>query len=75
MPQKLTNEEFVHKLHDVNPNIKPLDKYKLAREKIRFECLLDGTVFSSTPNNALRGHGCPLCSKYKNQEKSRNIAN
>ena len=72
MPHKLTNEEFVHKLHDVNPNIKPLDEYKLAREKIRFECLLDGTVFSSTPNNALRGHGCPLCGMKKGTKNAVN---
>ena len=39
MPHKLTNEEFVHKLHDVNPNIKPLEEYKLASEKKKKEGL------------------------------------
>lgn len=61
MPKTVTNEDFVKKLYEVNKNIKPLEEYRRCRDKIKFKCLIDGTIFESTPNNALRGHGCPLC--------------
>lgn len=63
MPKKVTNEEFVERLYKVNPKIKPLEEYARNDIKIKFECLVDGTIFHSTPNNALSGHGCPLCGK------------
>lgn len=33
MAKQVTNEDFVHKLHEVNPYIVPLDEYKKAIEK------------------------------------------
>jgi hypothetical protein len=61
MGKKITNEDFIKRLYDVNKNIKTIDQYTKCMEKIRFQCLIDGTVFSATPNNVLRGHGCPTC--------------
>lgn len=70
MPKQVTNEDFICRLYKINPYIVPLDEYKNAKEKIRFKCLIDGTIFSSTPNNALRGHGCPLCGMKKGTANS-----
>ena len=65
MPKAVTNEEFIEKLHNVNSYIKPLEDYVKANKKIKFQCLIDNNVFESTPNNVLRGHGCPICGKIK----------
>lgn len=65
MPIKVTNEDFVEKLHNVNPNVIALEKYKKCISKIKFQCLIDGTIFEATPNNVLRGHGCPICGRKK----------
>ena len=37
--RKLTNEEFVERLHKVNPFIKPLEEYINKRTKMWFKCL------------------------------------
>lgn len=65
MPIKVTNEDFVKKLYNVNPNVIALEKYQKCISKIKFQCLTDGTVFEATPNNVLRGHGCPVCGRKK----------
>lgn len=70
MIPRSTNEEFIKKLSDVNKNIEPLEGYINCATKIRFKCLIDGNIFSSTPNNVLRGHGCPLCGKKKGSERA-----
>lgn len=68
---KYTHDDFLRLLNNVNSNIIPIDKYVNSSTKIRFKCLIDNNIFSSTPNNILRGHGCPICSRNKSGEKSR----
>lgn len=70
MAKRVSNEDFIKNLHIINPNIKPLERYVKAIEKIRFQCLIDGTIFESTPNNVLRGHGCPMCGRIKGVQNS-----
>jgi hypothetical protein len=38
-----------------------LDKYTLSNIKIRFECNVDGHMWSATPSHIIQGHGCPKC--------------
>lgn len=61
MPKKKTHEEFVKEMNVVNSNIKILGKYKNARTKIQSQCLIDNYIWDSTPDNLLRGCGCPKC--------------
>ena len=62
--KKLTNEEFVEKLNDVNPYVKPLDEYKNGRIKMKFKCLRNENhkIWSTFPRTILYGNtGCPEC--------------
>lgn len=59
------NGTFIKELINVNPYIKPLEKYKGARTKILVQCLIDGYQWMSTPTNLLRGKGCPECKRLK----------
>lgn len=52
-------------MKEIHPHIQPLDPYIRARDKIRCLCNKDGHIWSITPNNLLRGHGCPKCSQRK----------
>lgn len=71
MIKPLTNEEFLIKLKNTNKDILPLDNYYRSSKKIRFKCLIDNNIFSATPNNILRGHGCPKCGQKKCGENGR----
>lgn len=37
------------------------EEYVNARTKLDFRCLKCGEIFKATPDNILRGHGCPFC--------------
>lgn len=59
---KYTNEEFVAKLKEINPDIEPLDKYVSFDTNIRFRCLIDEHVFYARPQDIiLKKSGCPVC--------------
>lgn len=63
MSKKTNNDEFLLKLKSVNENIVPIDVYLNNHTKIKVKCIIDGCEWFSTPNNLLRGHGCPSCKK------------
>ena len=66
MAKRKTHEEFIKELNGINKNIRILSRYKNARTYVECECLIDGYVWSATPDNLLRGCGCPKCAgKYK----------
>ena len=46
-----------------------LDEYRGARERTLFLCKKCGGKFFSTPDNVIRGHGCPKCSISRGEEK------
>lgn len=60
-----TNEEFVKKLKERNPDIVPLEPYAGSKTKIKLRCLKDGYEWYATPSDLLRNdgvkHGCPVC--------------
>ena len=49
MMRKLTNDEFLIKLKQINSNTIPLEKYVNARRKIKFKCLNCGNVWVTLP--------------------------
>lgn len=58
---KFTHQEYVRRLHEINPNIIPLEEYANSTTKIMYECLIDGYKWKAIPNSTLRGEGCPKC--------------
>ena len=61
MSKKKTHEEYVMELKIKNPNLEVVDTYIDAKTKITHKCNLDGYEWLISPNNVLRGHGCPMC--------------
>lgn len=61
--RRKTHEAFVSQLAKVNPTIEPIDRYAGARTRIRFRYLVCGNKWMATPDNVLRGRGCPPCKK------------
>lgn len=61
MFKKKTHKDFVEELLIKNPNIKVLGEYINARTKIKVQCLIDDHIWYATPDNLLRGYGCPKC--------------
>jgi hypothetical protein len=50
--------------------IVPQVKYAGAREKIPHKCLICKNAWNITPDNVLRGYGCPYCSQMKKTPKA-----
>lgn len=66
---KLTHEEFVLKVKEINPNIEVIGTYINARVKITFGCKIDGHKWDSKPTHILSGHGCPKCSESQGEKQ------
>lgn len=64
-----THEQFIKELHDVNPQLEPLDKYVTNDTKIRMLCTVHNYVWEITPINTLNVVGCPKCKAYKNEKR------
>lgn len=61
MSKKLTQEEVVKRVKEINPNIEIIGEYINSKAKIKCKCLVDGYEWCATPNHILRGKGCPKC--------------
>ncbi len=57
-----SNEEFRRKVEKLNLSVTPLEEYTRSNIKILFKCNVCGNQWRATPNNILRGGGCPKCS-------------
>lgn len=58
---KLTQEQFITKLHQVNPDIEVVGTYVNTHTKIKCKCRKDGYEWEAAPNSLLKGYGCPEC--------------
>lgn len=56
-----SNEQFVSELKNINPDIKPIGKYKGALKKIEIQCLKCGHIWFPKASYLLQGSGCPEC--------------
>lgn len=56
-----SQEEFVHKLSTINPHIEILSGYERSNKPVKCMCTICGHIWDSSPNNLLRGTGCPAC--------------
>ena len=57
-----TTQQFKDELFVVNPDIKVVGEYISNKHGIECMCLIDGHIWSPSPNSLLRGKGCPKCS-------------
>ena len=64
-----TTEEFINRMKKVNDDIEILGEYVNNRIKIKCKCKIDGYEWEATPNNLLRGYGCPKCSESKGEKR------
>ena len=64
---KLTNQEYIQKLQEINQDIEPIETYINSDTKIKHRCKIDRYIWESSPSNLLQGRGCPVCA---NKRKS-----
>lgn len=57
------NEWYRYSLELRNPDIEAIEDYVNSSTPIKHQCKIDGIIFDISPNNALHGKGCPVCSK------------
>lgn len=62
MPKKLTHEEFVKIIQDINPNIEIIGTYTKSRNPILCRCKICKNEQITQANN-LRYQGCPYSKK------------
>ena len=67
--RRKTNDYYARQVASLNNNIIALGTYISARTPILHRCAICGYEWDITPDNILRGHGCPMCS-YSNGEKA-----
>lgn len=65
LSRRKTSDDFCKQLQNINPNIKLLSSYVKSNEKVKCKCLIDGCEWEATPNNLLKGSGCPKCKTNK----------
>lgn len=58
---KWTNEIFIDKLKEINPDIEPLENYVTQKTNIKFRCKKDGYEWETSPYHVLNGSGCRQC--------------
>ena len=63
-----THDKFVQQLGERNPDVEAVGEYKKAREKMEFKCRKCGHTWYATPDNILRGRGCPKCKRSKKRK-------
>ena len=61
--RRITQDEFIKKVHKVNPNIVVQSSYTSNKSDIRFECKRCGNAWDAKAYSVLQGHGCPRCAK------------
>ena len=58
---KKTHEKFLEEIKERNYKIEVLEKYIDAKTKIKYKCDICNNIWEATPNQILRGSGCPKC--------------
>lgn len=56
-----THDDYVYDLKTTNPNIVPTKRFVTVNDKLEHKCLTCDTIWHATPNNILKGKGCPTC--------------
>ena len=65
MPRTITNEEFIQRIKNINPNIEPLEPYINGKTKILFRCKTCHFEWKTKPEVILYSKsGCPKCTNH-----------
>ena len=67
--KKRTHDEYISLVMKSNPNISVIGTYVDAHTKILHKCLNDNVEWYVTPNNILKGCGCPKCGRMSSTAK------
>lgn len=59
--RRVTHEQFVDNLRNVNPSIEIKDTYRGSKEKVSCQCMVCGHRWQARAGNLLSGKGCPNC--------------
>lgn len=59
--QIYNTDKYQEKLKLISPNLELLDEYTVSNDKLKHKCNICNGEFYATPNNILRGRGCPYC--------------
>ena len=60
--KRRTHKEYVEEVVRLNTNIEVVGEYINCNDKVLHKCKIDGYEWMATPNNILKGKGCPKCS-------------
>ena len=64
-PVPIPREEYIERLHLVHGDTLDFthSDFNRAQDKVEVKCTVDDRhpIFTATPNNLLRGRGCPIC--------------
>lgn len=65
--RSITPKQFKQKLREVHGNdVIPIGEYVNKTTRMEFKCVHDGCKWTTTPDSALSGHGCPECARHIN---------
>lgn len=56
-----THSDFLNRMREINPNIDIISNYRNVMTKVDCQCRICNHLWNATPNNLLRGSGCPKC--------------
>lgn len=59
--ERYTQDEYVRRVAEVNPNIEVIGEYVNANTPILHKCKVDGYGWHAAPSQILFGKGCPKC--------------
>ena len=65
MSKIITNEMYINKLKQKNPDIVPCEEYIKSTTPIMHHCLKHDIFWKISPSNALKGKGCAACRSEK----------
>lgn len=68
---RYTQETFVAKIAEVNPDIEVVGKYNGMRERILCRCKIDGTTWNPLALHLVQGGGCPTCKESRGEREIR----
>lgn len=58
---KLTQEEFLERIENINPRIKILSEYINRKSNVKCQCLDCNNIWNPKADKLLQGRGCPIC--------------
>lgn len=63
--RRKSNTEYIEEIKD--RTLKALEPYNTSSTKIKHQCNICDNTWGATPNDILRGRGCPSCAKVSKQ--------